>query len=244
LPFEGHARAGVVPHRGRAAPIEHEHHLLEQLALRIELAGRRNLADVAVIRCARGVMVEKDRAATAARPGLELDRAQIADIMRADDVEPLAAHKAQVGRILLGLELLRQVVGHHRVRALLRAIAHFSDSMMARRPSTTSAPMLRSSAMIFKTPSGGSGSTSRPRRADSAMNSGSFTIWAKAPRSAAARSGASPGGASSERPISEALAASRMMPLPRASGASSTTVGASGALALRASPMVKKSRAS
>src|SRR5215813_1230601 len=244
FPFEGHAGAGVVPDRGRAAPVEDEHHLLEQLALWIEFPSRRDLADVAVVRGARGIVVEVDAVAATARPGLERDGAQVAHVVGADEVEAFAAHEAQVGRVLLGLELLRQVVGHHHIRALVRAIAHFACSMMARRPSTTSAGMFRSSATICKRASGASGSTSSPRRPDSAMNSGSATMRANAARSVAARSGASPGGARNERPISEALAASRMMFLPRSSAASSTTVGASGALALRARPMVKNSRAS
>src|SRR5690349_12448956 len=244
LPLEGHARAGVVPHRGRAASIHNVDHLLEQLAVWIELAARRDLADIAVVAGARRIMVEKDCAAAAAGPGLEVDGAQIAYIMGAAHIEPFLAHPSQIGGVLLGLELLRQVVGHDGVRPHCRSIAHFSCSMMARSPSTTSADILRSSATIFKSPSGGSGSTSRPRRSDSALSSGSWTMRANPCRRIASRSGAVAGGARNERPISEALAVSRMMFLPRASGASSTTVGESSALGLRASPMVNSMRAS
>ncbi len=118
LPLEGDAAAFVVPHRGRAAAVEHQDHLLEQLALRRELLARRNLADVAVVRGARGLVVDVDAGAAAPRPGLELDGAQIAHVVRADDVEALAAHPAQIGRVLLGGEFLRQlfrndgVLGH------------------------------------------------------------------------------------------------------------------------------------
>src|SRR4051812_16471779 len=248
LPFEGYARTGVVPDRGRAAPVQDVDHLLEQLPVRIELAARRDLADIAIVAGARSIVVEKDRAAATARPGLEVDGAQVADVVGAPHLQPLLAHPAQIGGVLLGLELLRQLIGHDRIRPLCRLVAHlscahFSCSMMARSPSTTSADILRSSATIFKIPSGGNGSTSRPRRADSALNSGSCTIRANACRRIATRSGAVPGGARNDRPISDALAPSRMMFLPRASGASSTTVGESGALGLRASPMVNSMRA-
>src|SRR5262245_2320148 len=249
LPFEGHARTGIVPDRGRAAPVEDVDHLLKQLAVRIELAARRDLADIAIVAVARGVVVDKDRAAATARPGLELNGAQVGHVMGAAHLEPFLAHPAQIRGVLLGLELLRQIIGHDSVRAQCGLVAHlscthFSCSMMARSPSTTSADILRSSATIFKSPSGGSGSTSRPRRSDSAMSSGSCTMRANACRRIVTRSGDVPGGARNERPISEALAASRMMFLPRASGASSTTVGESSALGLRASPMVNSVRAS
>src|SRR5262249_51751135 len=197
----------------------------------------------------RGIVVEKDRAAAAALPGLEVDGAQVAHIVGAAHLKPLLAHPAQVGGVLLGLELRRQIIGHDGVRRLCRLVAHlscahFSCSMMARSPSTTSADILRPSATIFKMSSGCNGSTSSPRRSDSALNSGSCTMRAKAARRIATRSGVVPGGARNERPISEAPAASRMMFLPSASGASSTTVGDSGAFGLRASPMVNSMRAS
>src|SRR4051812_1694308 len=83
LPLEGHARSGIIPHRGRAAAVQDVDHLLEQLAVRVELAARRDLADIAIVASARGVVIEKDRAAAAARPGLELDGAQVGYVMGA-----------------------------------------------------------------------------------------------------------------------------------------------------------------
>ena len=118
LPFEGDALARVVPHRGGAAARQHQDHLLEQLPLRRELLARRDLADVAVVRGARGLVVDVDARAAAPRPRLQLDGVQVAHIMRADDVEALAAHPAQVGRVLFGGEFLGEffrdnsVLGH------------------------------------------------------------------------------------------------------------------------------------
>ncbi len=48
-PFERDLHAGVVPHRGRAAAVEDVDHLLEELALRRELATGRDLAHVGVV---------------------------------------------------------------------------------------------------------------------------------------------------------------------------------------------------
>ena len=62
LPFEGDAAAFVVPDRGRAAAVEHQDHLLEQLALRREFLARRNLADVAIVRGARRLVIDVDAA--------------------------------------------------------------------------------------------------------------------------------------------------------------------------------------
>ena len=95
LPLEGDALALVVPHRGGAAAVEHQDHLLEQLALRRELLARRDLADVAVVGGARGVVIDVDAGAAAPRPGLQLDGAQVAHIMRADDVETFLAYPAR-----------------------------------------------------------------------------------------------------------------------------------------------------
>ena len=110
LPLEAHAVAGVVPDRGRAAPVEHVDHLLEELALRREALAGRDLADVAVVRGARGVVVEEHALAAAPRPGLELDGVQVLDVEGADDVQPLVAHPAGVGRLLLGRELFRELL--------------------------------------------------------------------------------------------------------------------------------------
>src|SRR5262249_21559518 len=95
---------------GGARAADYQNHLREQLALGRELAARRNFADVAVVRGARGLVVDVDPGAAAPRPWLELDGAQIAHVMRADDVETFAAHPAQIGRVLLGREFLRQLL--------------------------------------------------------------------------------------------------------------------------------------
>src|SRR5262249_20969814 len=158
LPFEGHARAGVVPDRGRAAPVQDVDHFFEQLAVRIELAARRDFADIAIVAGARSIVVEKDRTAAAGRPGLELSGAQVGHVVAAPHLEQLLAHPAQIGGVLLGLELLRQVIGYDGVGAQCGPVAHlscthFSCSMMAPSPSTTSADILKSSATIFKMPS-------------------------------------------------------------------------------------------
>ena len=102
LPLEGHALAGVVPHRGRAAAAQDHDGLFEQLPLGGERLAGRDLADVAVVRGARGLVVQEHAAAAAPRPGLELDRVQARHVGRADEVEPLALHPAGVGRLLFG----------------------------------------------------------------------------------------------------------------------------------------------
>src|SRR5439155_20382784 len=70
LPLEGDATALVVPHRGRAAAVEHQDHLLEQLPLRLELLAGRYFAHVAVVGGARRLMIDVDAAAAAPCPGL------------------------------------------------------------------------------------------------------------------------------------------------------------------------------
>ena len=102
LPLERRPLPGVVPHRRRAAPVEDVDHLLVQLALRRELLAGRNLADVAVVRGARRVVIEEDAAAAAPRPRLQLDGVQVGHVERADDVEPFGAHPARVRRLLFG----------------------------------------------------------------------------------------------------------------------------------------------
>ena len=163
LPLEGDALAGVVPHAGRAAAVEDQDHLLVELALRRELAARRDLADIAVVGEARGVVVDVDAAAAAARPRLELDRAQVGHVMGADDVEAFAAHPAHIGRLLLGREFLCEFVGngrglghaglsHH--GAVPIQIAPFRGDGKGRRMATF--PRLR--------PSAGRRGTSHPQR--------------------------------------------------------------------------------
>ena len=79
------------------------------------LLARRDLADVAVVGGARGLVVDEHALAALARPRLQFDGAQVRHVLRADDVEPLAAHEAQIGRILLGLEFVRQFLRDDRV---------------------------------------------------------------------------------------------------------------------------------
>src|SRR5205823_3991288 len=128
LPLEGDAPARVVPNAGRAAALQHENHLLEQLPLRLELLAGRDFADVAVIGCARGLMIDVDTAPAAPRPRLELDRAQVAHVMRADDVETFAADPAQIRRVLFGGKFLRQLVRDNSVlgHGLLLAVIAIS----------------------------------------------------------------------------------------------------------------------
>src|SRR5215510_5628804 len=114
LPLEGDALARVIPDAGRATTLQDQDHLLVELALRRELLAGRDRTDVAVVRGARRVMVDENAGAAAPRPGLELDRAQVCHVLRADDFEPLLPHPAQVGRVLLGGELLGEFVGYGR----------------------------------------------------------------------------------------------------------------------------------
>ena len=110
LPFEGHACAGIVPHGGRAAAVEDEDHLFIELALQGELAASVDLADVAIVRGARCVVVDIDALAAAASPGLHFDGAQVRHILCADDIEPLFTDELQIGRVLLRGEFLRQII--------------------------------------------------------------------------------------------------------------------------------------
>ncbi len=110
LPFEGDLLARVVPHGGGAAAFENEDHFLEELTLGRELLARRDLADVAIVRRARGFVVDVDALAVAARPVLQLYRAQVLHVMGRDDVEAFVAHPAQIRRVLLGRELLGKIV--------------------------------------------------------------------------------------------------------------------------------------
>ena len=112
LPFEGDALAGVVPHGGGAAPAEDHDGFLEQLALGAQRLAGRDLADVAVVGGARRLVVHEHAPAAAARPGLQLDGVQVLHVSRADDVEAFALDPAGVGRLLLGREFLRKVVGN------------------------------------------------------------------------------------------------------------------------------------
>jgi hypothetical protein len=116
-PFEGDAFARVVPHAGRAAARQDHDHFLEQHALRRQLLAGVDLADVAVVRGARGIVVEEHAVAFAPRPGLELQRIQVAHIDGGDDVEPLVLHPGGVGGLFFRGEFLRHLVGYDCVLA-------------------------------------------------------------------------------------------------------------------------------
>jgi hypothetical protein len=73
----------------------------------LKLAARGDFADVAVVRVARGFVVDEYAAAAASRPGLQLDGAQIGNEMLADDIEAFIGHPTQVGGVLFGGELVR-----------------------------------------------------------------------------------------------------------------------------------------
>ena len=111
-PLEGDLLAGVVPHRGGPVPGQHQDHLLEQLSLRRQLLACRDLAHVAVVGGPRCFVVDEHAAPAAACPRLQLDGVEIGHIVGADDVEALAADPPHVRRVLLGGELLRQIVGN------------------------------------------------------------------------------------------------------------------------------------
>src|SRR5205085_11123820 len=98
FPFEGDARRGIVPHCGRAAAGEDQDHLLEQMVLRFELLAGRNRADVAVVRSARSLVIDEHASGPGAapRPGLQIGRAKVWNVLRADDVEAFAAHEPQI----------------------------------------------------------------------------------------------------------------------------------------------------
>ena len=108
LPLEADALSGLVPDRGRAAAVEHVDHLLVQLPLRREALPGRDLADIAVVRGTRRVVIQENRPASPPRPGLELYRVQVRNVERADDLQPLVAHPARVRRLFLGDELVRE----------------------------------------------------------------------------------------------------------------------------------------
>ena len=142
LPLERDAAPSVVPHRGRAAALEDEHHLLEQLAVRGELAAGRDLADVAVVGRAGSLVIDEYAAAAAPRPRLQLDGFQVRHEVGGDDVEAFVAHPALVSGLLLGRELGDQigagdglsrgcavelgVLGHRRAPSLLHAVTSLS----------------------------------------------------------------------------------------------------------------------
>src|SRR5713226_5366635 len=82
---------------------------------RRELSPRGDFAHVAVVRGSRGVVVEVDARPAAPCPRLQLDGVQVRDIMRADDLEALAAHPAGIRRVLFGGEFFCELFRDDRV---------------------------------------------------------------------------------------------------------------------------------
>src|SRR5581483_1294789 len=115
FPFKGNFLAGVVPYAGRAAAIEHEDHLLEELALRRELAARGDFADIAVVGGARSVVVHVDALAAAPRPRFELHGVEILHVNRRNNVEPFLGDPARVGGLFFRRKFLRQFVRYNGV---------------------------------------------------------------------------------------------------------------------------------
>src|SRR5207253_2117185 len=105
LPLEGDALAGVVPHGCGTAAVEDHDGLFEQLPQRLERFAGWDLADVAIVRGARRLVIHVHAFAAAPRPWLELHGAEVLHIGRTDDVEPFALHPTGVGRLLFGSEL-------------------------------------------------------------------------------------------------------------------------------------------
>ena len=117
LPLESDACAGIVPHRGGAAPVQYQDHFFVELALGGEFFARRDFADIAIVRRARGIVIDIDALAAPARPGLQIDGAQIGNVMAADDLKAFTAHPALIRRVplFLGREFSRQLFGNHRL---------------------------------------------------------------------------------------------------------------------------------
>src|SRR5438874_4039326 len=82
--------------------------------MRRETLARRNLHHVTIVRGARGVVVEEDGIAAAARPRLQRNRPQVAHIERRNDFESFGLYPTRVGRLLLGLELAGEFFGNER----------------------------------------------------------------------------------------------------------------------------------
>src|SRR6185369_9779818 len=87
--------------------VEDVNHLLERLTLRGETPAGCNLADVAIVRRARSLVVQEDAGSAPPRPRLEIDRVQIRHVERADDLEPLRTDPSGVGRVVLGADRRR-----------------------------------------------------------------------------------------------------------------------------------------
>ena len=155
LPLEGDAGAGIVPHRGRAAAGQHHDHLFIELSVRGQALARRDFHHIAVVRGARGVVIEEYRIAAAPRPRLQLDVLEVLHVERRDDVEAFRLHPAGIGSFLLGLEFAGKVVGNlgvffgrighflfpcnsRRLSMIPKSGSRFSDKIMLRRKSCRS----------------------------------------------------------------------------------------------------------
>ena len=114
FPFKRELLALVVPHARRAATLQHQHHFFKQLALGLKLSAGRNLAHIAIVGGARGLVVDEHALAAATRPGLQIHRTQVGHIMPADDVQPFGLHPALVRRTFFGGELFGQLIGNKR----------------------------------------------------------------------------------------------------------------------------------
>src|SRR6516162_9925830 len=81
---------------------------------RLELLAGCDLAQIAVVGKARRLVIDEHAlgGVAATRPRFDLGGAQVRHIMGADDVEPVVAHEARIGRILLGAELVRELLGN------------------------------------------------------------------------------------------------------------------------------------
>ena len=97
-PLEAGLGATVIPHGGRPTTRQHQDGFLEQLAMRVQLAARRDLHDIAVIGRARGVVVDEDRVAATARPGLHVDLVKARHINTVDDIQALTGDEARIRR--------------------------------------------------------------------------------------------------------------------------------------------------
>src|SRR5262249_61724997 len=95
----------------------------------------------AVVRGARSVMIDEDARAAPARPRLELDRPQVRHILRADDLQPLLPHPAQIRCVLLGREFLGEFVGNGRASGHSSSLRAEIEARLAGNapPSTTAA---------------------------------------------------------------------------------------------------------
>ena len=91
MPLEGLLLAILLPDGSGSMSVQNIDHLFIKMFLRLQLGARRDFADVAIVRGARGIVIDVDAAAAAARPVSQLAGAQVRHIMAADDLEPFRA---------------------------------------------------------------------------------------------------------------------------------------------------------